>query len=121
MDEIVFTPAAVLDFMRQIDELKDVDISLVDDPGSSIQFQIGSSAYTINTNNVTDIKVSEDIVEEVSDANVSAYSDMESSDVQVDELEDIKSGLLKEIGKTLLIGGLVRLTNKLLGKDRDKR
>jgi len=124
MNEFVFTPAALLDVLRQIDELKDKNISLEEVPGQSIQLQIGESSYTIDTSSAEDVQVSSDVIEEIADVNTDAYDELSSDDVIVEDLEDVESGILKEIAKTLFVGGLVRLTNKLLGKDRqnqDKR
>ena len=120
MDELVFTPAAVLDVLRQIDELKDKDISVSDIPGDTIQIQIDDSTYSIDTTKATDIEVDSEVVEDVADVNTDAYEELSSGDdVIVEELEDVESGILKEIVKTLAVGGLIRLTNKLLGKDRE--
>ena len=33
------------------------------------------------------------------------------------ELEPINSGIIKQFAKTLLVGGLVRLTSKILSKE----
>lgn len=117
MNEIVFTPAAVLDMLRQIEELKDKDISLSDTPGSSIEITIGESTYTVDTASATPIEVSEEVVEDIADVNADTYTELASDDVVVEDIEEVKSGILKEIAKTLAVGGLVRLTSKLLGKD----
>ena len=45
-NEILLTPAALLDFLRQVDELADKDIS-VDDTGSALNITIGDSSYSI--------------------------------------------------------------------------
>ena len=67
MNEFVFTPAALLDVLRQIDELKDKNISLEEVPGQSIQLQIGESSYTIDTSSAEDVQVSSDVIEEIAD------------------------------------------------------
>lgn len=120
MDEIVFTPAAILDLLRQIEELKDKDISVSDIPGDTIQIQIDDSTYSVDTTKATDIEVDSEVVEDVADVNDDTYEKLSSGDdVIVEELEDVESGIIKEIVKTLAVGGLIRLTNKLLGKDRE--
>lgn len=121
MNEIVFTPAAVLDTLRQIEELKDKSISISDTPGASIELKIGDSVYNINTSDASEIEVDQEVVEDVADINTDAYDDLASDGVVVEDLEEVESGILKEIVKTLAVGGLVRLTNKLLGKDREKK
>ena len=111
MDEIMFTPAAVLDFLTQIEELQGYDIG-IDDSSNMLRVTIGDSIYNINTRNTTDISVDESVVDDVELVNQSAYDSL--SDSGEVELEPINSGLIKQVAKTLLVGGLVRLTAKLL-------
>lgn len=112
MDEIVFTPAAVLDLLTQIEELKDYEIGIKDRVSGKLQVIVGESIYTIDTNNVSEIHVDESTVNDVEDVNQDAYSSM--SDSGEVELEPINSGVITQLAKTLLVGGLVRLTSKLL-------
>lgn len=118
MNEIIFTPAAILDLLRQIEELQDKDISISDVPGDTVEIHIGDSTYVIDTTKATDIQVDSEVVEDVADVNEDAYEALSSGqDVVVEELEEVNSGIIKELVKTLAVGGLVRLTSKLLGKD----
>ena len=107
----MFTPAAVLDFLTQIEELQGYDIG-IDDSSNMLRVTIGDSIYNINTRNTTDISVDESVVDDVELVNQSAYDNL--SDSGEVELEPINSGLIKQVAKTLLVGGLVRLTAKLL-------
>ena len=50
MNEIVFTPAGLLDLLSQIDEFKDLDIGLAPTIDDKLQLQIGNSIYTIDNN-----------------------------------------------------------------------
>lgn len=111
MDEIMFTPAAVLDLLTQIEELRGYDIG-IDDSSNMLRVTIGDSIYNINTRNTADISVDESVVDDVELVNQSAYDNL--SDSGEVELEPINSGLIKQVAKTLLVGGLVRLTAKLL-------
>lgn len=117
-NEILFTTASLLDFLQQIDELSDKDIS-INETGSTITVTIGDSAYGIDTNNAADIEVPDEIVDEVSDVADEAYAELGESGVEIDnpEEEPVEAGLISEALKTLAVGGLVRLTGKLLGKD----
>lgn len=117
-NEILFTTAGLLDFLQQIDELSDKDIS-IDETGSTITVTIGDSSYGIDTNNAADIEVPDEIVDEVSDVADEAYAELGESGVEIDnpEEEPVEAGLISEALKTLAVGGLVRLTGKLLGKD----
>ena len=111
MDELVITSSALLDLLRQIDELQDYDIE-VSDTGNKIQVIIDANIYELPYNQATDVMVDTKAISRIEDINMSAYDEMvDSGEVHLDT---IQSGILKSIGKTLLIGGLVRLTNKLL-------
>lgn len=120
MDEILFTSAALLDFLRQIDELSDKDIS-IDETGSTITVNIGESSYSIDLKQASDVEVDEEVVEEVSDVADEAYDTMESEGVEFTETtegeEVVEGGLISEALKSLLVGGMVRLTSKMVGKD----
>ena len=116
-NEILFTPAALLDFLQQIDELSDKDI-IVDENGSSITVTIGDSTYEIRKGDAEEVEVEPETVDEVAEINESTYEELD--DVEYTELDDeevVEGGLIKETLKTLAVGGMVRLTSKLLGKD----
>lgn len=116
MDSILFTPASLLDLLSKIEELKDYNIGLSETIDGKIQLSVGESVYDIDTEEATEIKVDESVVNEVEDVNQEAYEDLgdsESIDLEVGD-EPIESGILKEIVKSLLLGGMVRLSKKLL-------
>lgn len=110
-NEILFTTASLLDFLSQIDELADKDINLTESEGS-IQVQIGESTYDINTNTSEEVEVPDEVVDQVSEIADEAFDDLD-----LDDSEVVEGGIIKEALKTLAIGGLVRLTGKLVGKD----
>lgn len=110
MSELLFTPAAVLDLLVQIDELSDYDISLVERSEEGIDLRIGHSDYFIVANQAEDVIVDKSIVDEVEDIHLEAYEDISEHE----DMEIITSGIIKEVFNTLLVGGLVRLTTKLL-------
>lgn len=116
-DEILLTPAALLDFLRQVDELADKDIS-VDDIGSALNITIGDSSYSIDFNQAEEVEVPTEVVDEVADINESTYEELD--DVEYTEISDeevVEGGIIKEALKTLAVGGLVRLAGKIMGKD----
>ncbi len=116
-NEILFTPAALLDFLSQIDELSDKDIAL-DDTGASLTIKIGDSTYSINNSDAEDIEVAPEVINEVSDINESTLEEIEDIEfTEVGDEEVVEGGLVKEFFKTLAVGGMVRLTTKMLGKD----
>lgn len=115
MSNILFTPASLMDLLSKIDELNDYDIGVTETLDDKLQIVIGDSIYVIDDNDATDIDVSQDVVEVVEDANLEAYESLDDSiDVAIGDEQPIESGILKELAKTLLVGGLVRLGKKLL-------
>lgn len=102
---ILFTPAAIADLLTQIDELSGLDITVYD--GHPMKIQIGESTYEIEPESIS-VEADPETIEEVNEVNESAVDD------SYELLEPVESGILKELGKTLLIGGLVRLTAKAL-------
>lgn len=108
MNEIVLTPAALLDILTKIDELKEYDIGLTEGFDGTLQLQIGNNSYSIDSSDATEVQVTDEVVDTVEQVNMEAYDDIDANDS-----EYIESGILKELAKTLLVGGLVRLTGKL--------
>lgn len=113
--QILFTPAALLDLLSQIDELKDRDVGVVETADGRFQVKIGESTYTIDTSQATDVEVPADVVDTVEDVNEDAYMNMEESgEIDITDGEPVESGLIKELAKSLLLGGMIRLSRKLL-------
>ena len=109
LNTILFTPAALLDFLSSIDELKDVDVGITESPEGDIQVQIGDSIYNVDTSQATEVEVDEEVVDQVDEANEEAYDELD-----VDTQDDVEGGIIKEALKTLLVGGLVRMGAKVL-------
>ena len=116
-NEILFTPAALLDFLQQIDELSDKDI-IINENSGSITVTIGESTYEINKGDAEEIEVEPETVDEVAEINETTYEELDDVEyTEIDDEEVVEGGLIKETLKTLAVGGMVRLTSKLLGKD----
>ena len=111
MDELMLTSASLLDILSNIDELKDKDIS-VNETDSGIDLSIGDSLYRILSSDAYSISVDREVVEEISDVADEAYEYLEAEGV--DTSERVEGGPIKEIVKTLLIGGMVRMTANML-------
>ena len=109
-NEVLLTPAALLDFLRQVDELADKDIS-VDETSSALTVTIGESTYGIDLNKAETVEVPDEVVEEVADVADDAYAELGEAGVDVTESDEdtIEGGLISEALKTLAVGGLVRL------------
>ena len=125
--ETLFTAAAVLDLLRQIDELSDKDIDVFDNQSFAL-ITIGDNQYRIDYNTAEEVEVPEEAVDEVTDIIEDTYDELGASGVEYEEVTDlevndagnldvVEGGIIKETLKTLAIGGLVRLTGKLVGKD----
>ena len=110
---ILFTPSALLDFLIQIDELKDKVVSVTETADGDLQVEIGDSAYIVKTDSAKDVDVEQQAAEQVADLNMDAYSDIveENSDANF-QYVNVEAGILAEIAKTLAIGGLARLNGK---------
>lgn len=117
MEQIVFTPSSIVDLLSKIDELKDYEIGISETIDGNIQLQIGSSVYEISDNHSEEVVVEENVVNTVIDTNMQAYENLDEDGLEVITGEPVESGLIKEIAKSLLVGGMVRLTSKLIGKD----
>lgn len=117
LESVVFTPSALLEVLSQIDELADVDVGLVESLDGKLQLQVGSSVYEINYDNSVEVDVDEAVVDTVEEVNMSTYEQLQSEDVDVmvyDDGQPIESGIIKEAVKSLLLGGMLRLSAKLL-------
>lgn len=114
--EIVFTPASILELLAQIDELKDCELSISQTIDNKIQLQIDNSIYILDTEyQVPELEVEENVVEEIAEINENTYKELiENDEMLVDEVEPIEGGILKELATSLLLGGMIKLTKKLL-------
>lgn len=130
MDELLFTPAAVLSLLSQLNELKDVNVG-VSEYTDGLQIQVGQSIYTISSEDAEKIDVEESVLDRVDEISVDAYQELEDSgsieihdpdgdgyieNVSDSDDEPVEGGVIKELAKTLFVGGLVRLTAKMLKK-----
>ncbi len=116
-NEILLTPAALLDFLRQVDALADKDIS-VDDTGNALNITIGDSSYSLDLGNAETVEVPDEVVDEVAEINETTYEELDDVEyTEVAEDEVVEGGILSETLKTLAVGGLVRLAGKIAGKD----
>ena len=118
--QILFTPSSLLDLLTKIEELKGLDVGVTESVNGDMYIKVGESSYKIDTSNVTDIRVEDDVVETIEDVNEETYSNLEESDEVVleDNPDKIESSIIKELAKTLLLGGMVRLSAKWLRGDK---
>ena len=114
--DVVFTPAAILELLNQIDELKDYDLGLTETLDGKLQLQVGESAYEINTDNVEEVDAPEELVDTVESINEDAYADLVGSGEfdETDTQDLVEAGLIKEAIKSMLLGGAIKFIKKLL-------
>jgi hypothetical protein len=105
MNEIIITTSGLAEILTQIDELSEYDISVSEQSNGTVQITIGDSQYNINP--AETIETPAEVVEDISTINDNVYDSF-------DEDSYIQSGVIKELTKTLLVGGLVRLASKIL-------
>lgn len=111
--EIVFTPASLLDIISKIDELSQYEVGLTTTLDGQLQLQVGDSVYDLTSeSDVNNINVDDSVVDDVSEINEDAYDQIVSDEGE--ETQPIESGLIKEMIKTLAIGGVVRLGKNYL-------
>jgi hypothetical protein len=116
-NELLLTPAALLDFLRQVDELADKDI-ILDENDSAITVTIGESTYSIAKGDAEEVEVPDEVVDEVAEINETTYEEIDDIEYsEISEEEPVEGGIISETLKTLAVGGLVRLAGKIAGKD----
>lgn len=117
-EQILFTPASLLDLLSQIDELKELTVGVTTGLDGELVIQIGESQYRIEPEKPLEIEVEQEVAEDVAEQNESAYEELveTADDVFVDE-EIIEGGIYTNALKDLLVGGLVRMAGKYLKKN----
>lgn len=120
LNEVMFTSAAVLDLLLQLDELKNYPIGLTETLDGNIQLQIGDSIYLIENDHAKIINVDDEVVGEIELTTEDAYVELDSytdtSNDSIDEFEPVNAGIIKEVAKSLLLGGMIRFAGKHLLK-----
>lgn len=120
LSELVFTPSAVIELLMNINELSEYDIEATE-TSSGIELKVGDSQYLVQAGSDNVVEAPQDVVDNLSEANESGYNDIVTSDTynvsvtrDVDNGEAVESGIIKELAKSLLLGGAVRLATKML-------
>lgn len=117
--EIVLTPSALLEFLLQIDELSGMEVGVSESLDGNIEVSIGDSDYIIDCSDAEHVSVDDSVVDTISDIDESNYDEIVDNYDNVDgsspsDDEAVEGGILKEIAKTLAIGGLARLSGNVL-------
>ena len=111
MSNVVLTPSALLGFLNEIEELKDKEITF-DESDNGISVVIDGNEYILDASDSIEVALDEQSFEEVEDANDEGYDEIE--DLESTDNDYIEGGIIKELVKTLALGGLIRLTKNAL-------
>jgi len=110
-ETLILTPSALFDVLSQIEELKGHEIQ-VEQNDEGIYIKIDENKYNLQPG--TELSdVDDEIVDVIEDINEDGYEAIDNSEEYSDE-EPVEGGIIKELIKTLAIGGLVRLTKNAL-------
>ena len=107
----VLTVSGLAAFLAEIEQLKGLDIT-VSEEANSISISIGDDTYQIESPEESVVEVGGDVVESVDEINEECWDEI--ADEVVEDDEPVEGGIIKELIKTLAIGGLVRLTKNAL-------
>lgn len=115
-EQLMFTPAAILDLLSQIDELSDAPVGLSETIDNKIQITVGDSTYILECPSDVSIDVEPEIIDAIDEVNLETYQDLIDSDTveYIDDEEPVTGGIIKEGIKSLLLGGMIRFANKHL-------
>lgn len=116
-DMLILTPSALISFLSEIEELKDLELE-ISEGSDTIDVRIGKSVYTLQSLFDSTVEVDQETIDDISDINEEGYTELENSlgEEGLVEIEGdlVQAGVIKELIKTLAIGGLVRLTKDAL-------
>lgn len=114
MSDIILTPSALLGFLSQIEELQDKEINF-SESNDKLIVMIDSNQYVIDASGAPEIEIDEESFEQVEDANENGYDELDD-DIEEVGVEEVEGGIIKELIKTLALGGLVKMTKHALQK-----
>ena len=114
MNNIVLTPSALLGFLNEVEELQDKEIT-IQEGEDQVAVVIGGTEYLLDASDAIEVQLDDQAYEEVEDANEDGYAELGEDIEDVDD-EEIEGGIIKELVKTLALGGLIRMTKHALEK-----
>lgn len=109
----VLTVSGLVSFLSEIEELQGKDISVADED-STLTISIGDSTYRIESPESSEVEVDSAVVDTVDSIDEEGWDEI--ADVVEEAEEPVEGGIIKEVLKTLAIGGLVRLTKNAIMK-----
>lgn len=113
---IVLTPSALLTFLNEIEELEGKQIGFVESD-DNLSITIGESTYVLNPIADEAVQLDAETFDVIEEANEEGYAELNDEFEEADpDAEIVEGGIIKELVKTLALGGLVRLTKDALLK-----
>lgn len=114
MSDVILTPSALLGFLNEVEELQDKEIT-IQESEDKVAIIIDGTEYVLDASDSIEVQVDEQTYEEVEDANQDGYAELGEDFEDIDD-EEIEGGIIKELVKTLALGGLIRMTKHALEK-----
>lgn len=114
MSDIILTPSALLGFLSEIEELQDKEINF-SESDNKLVVMIDSNQYVLDASDAPEVSVDDEVIEQVEEANEDGYDELDE-DIEEVGAEEVEGGIIKELVKTLALGGLVRMTKHALEK-----
>lgn len=107
-DVLILTGSALASFLSQIEELKGLDLE-IEESSDKISVKIGDNTYDLESPEDSVVSVDSEVIDTIDDLNTDGYDEFdEEMAAEADEV--VEGGIIKELIKTLAVGGLVRLT-----------
>lgn len=111
-EALVLTPSALLAFLSEIEELDAQGTLSIEQNDGQLIVSIGESTYVLESAD-SPVAVDDDVVDTISELDEDGYDEIDAETI---ENEPVEGGIIKELIKTLAVGGLVRLTKNAIMK-----
>ena len=111
--KLILTPSGLITFLSQIEELDGKDTLGIQESDNGLTVFIGDSVYQLNSELNSEVEVADEVVDELEHIDTEGYDDLGDEFEEYPD-EDIEGGIIKELIKTLAIGGLVRMTKNAI-------
>lgn len=111
----VFTPVGILEILSQISELDDYELGLQEDPNGDVRIFVGESQYIIKSSSLDKLVVPENVSDSIENIDKDTADEILDAGAEERSHSDVvESGVLREIVKSMLVGGAIRMIKKLL-------
>ena len=110
-NSMVLTQSGLLTFLTEIEQLKNLDFGIEETENGWI-ISIGDDKYELQSPESSEIEVDQDTVDLIEEIDDEGWNEI--SDEVIEDVEPVEGGIIKEVLKTLAVGGLVRLTKNAL-------